>query len=121
MPRKVPVPHQDDPGALNAALRQALGIHAPIAVDAPTQDYCQNLHAAVQALNALGLDWTKDEHDTSPTPRHPQVYVIRRGNWLKGCTAWAANTTPEAIATALVQAALAVLEQPDKENGHHDD
>lgn len=71
--------------------------------------FCTNLNAAVDALNALKLDWAY-------YPVYLSVHVMER-HWeganrqVKTCQA--ADTTPAALATALVQAALAVLKSEE--------
>ena len=65
--------------------------------------FCTNLNAAVDALNALGLSYTPVvEHVIA----HITVEIPRLGAYE---TRYATDTTPAALATALVRAALKVL------------
>ena len=94
--------------ALNRELLHRLSIHPKITIaqaNVMRLDYCTNLNSIVDALNALGLDWAY-------YPVYLSVHVMER-HWeganrqVKTCQA--ADTTPAALATALVQAALRVL------------
>ena len=75
-----------------------------VTVTRSAPDYCGSVNALIDLFLQLGLDWTKDEND------RPQLYVIRKGEWLTGCTAWADDPSPRGIATALARAAVEVLE-----------
>lgn len=66
-------------------------------------DYCGSLDAAVTALNALELHWMIRNTDV------PGAHVWRRGG-PGTATVVPINKTHTALATALVQAALSVLE-----------
>ena len=97
-----------DRDALNRELLHRLSLHPKITIaqaDVLRLDYCTNLNAIVDALNALKLDWAY-------YPVYLSVHVMER-HWeganrqVKTCQA--ADTTPAALATAFVQAALKVL------------
>ena len=97
-----------DRDALNRELLHRLSLHPKITIaqaDVLRLDYCTNLNAIVDALNALKLDWAY-------YPVYLSVHVMER-HWeganrqVKTCRL--ADTTPAALATALVLAALACL------------
>lgn len=79
-------------------------------------DYCHNLNDIVEAMNVLGLDFAY-------YPIFRSVHVMQRqwqGTTRRVQVREADDTTPAAIATALVQAALAVLAGGNPSGGSED-
>lgn len=76
--------------------------------------FCSSLDAAVAALNALDMDWLFDPFDIEGDYFGPLVSVIPRQDGLSHCALHPKDTTPAALATALVQAALAVLQREEE-------
>ena len=98
-----------DQDALNRALEERVRNQVPFERwgTFSQRDYCGSLDAAVAALNALGLEWSKSDGEP------PKIYVIWRKPSSESCTAWAVDHSPAALATALVRAALEVLNQEE--------
>ena len=99
-----------DRGAMNRALAEKLGDEhgydhwaLPDGVHRTPKEFCYSLDAAVAALNALGLYYTSVVGHGIP---HVTVEIPRLGAYE---TRYARDTTPAALATALVQAALRVM------------
>ena len=80
----------------------------PDGVHRTPKEFCYSLDAAVAALNALGLSYTPVVGHGIP---HVTVEIPRLGAYE---TRYATDTTPAALATALVQAALALLEREEE-------
>ena len=66
-------------------------------------NYCGSLDTAMTALNALGLQWQKTGVKTVAVWRYGEHAEIQPAD----------DATPAALATALVRAALAVLQREE--------
>ena len=89
------------PNELNAALGR---LAAPDTGFEGFPDYCGDLNAVVQALNALGL-----KRSMTQERRGSVATVWRDNSMLDSFQAHVDGETPGALATALVRAALGVL------------
>ena len=99
-----------DRNALNRELLHRLSLHPKITiaqVDVLRLDYCTNLNAIVDALNALGLSWGVA---TGPNP----ISCAFVTDGVKSCEVPSTDDSSAALATALVQAALALLEREEE-------
>ena len=100
-----------DRDALNRELLHRLSLHPKITIaqaDVLRLDYCTNLNAIVDALNALGLSWGVA---TGPNP----ISCAFVTDGVKSCEVPSTDDSSAALATALVQGALKVLEGGDAE------
>ena len=104
-----------DRTALNEELLHRLSLHPKITMaqaDVLRLDYCTNLNAIVDALNALGLRWwytgaggwvIPSLSDGSYSINGQQPFTVSD------------RATPAALATALVRAALKVLGEEEND------